>query len=128
MDKPRYRLRAPAWINGRIEPAGAELTYEGKPGFNLEPMNEPALKMYAKYNPQPEGVPQIKIEPTGPAIGWESVALAAGWSPPGFVKGVESTPAPAPPPERATKPAGAAGVAGSAAAGGNQKPAPSADI
>lgn len=131
MEKPKYRLRREAWIDDQVRPPGTELTYEGKPGFNLEPINEAAHAMYAKYNPQPEGVPQMKVETQGgAAIGWESAALAAGWTPPGFAKVAESTPALDPPGGRATKPSGAAGVAGNAAAGGNQSAAgtKSADI
>ena len=87
MAKAKYKIRAPAWIDNEIKPTGTEVEYDGRPGYNLEPVNKEAEAMYAKYNPQPEGVPQIIVPPAapaGPPAGWESVALAAGWSPPGW--------------------------------------------
>ena len=122
METPRYKLRAVAWIHNDLQPAGTEVEYEGEPGYNLEPMNDAAKAMYAKYKPQPEGVPQLTVVPPGPPVGWESAALAAGWTPPGF-QAVAATPPPttepAALPGRATKPAA---VVDSAAGGTSQSP------
>jgi hypothetical protein len=62
---PRYRLLAPAFIkrtprNAVAEnlPAGTGITFEGAPGANLWPLNDPARRAAAIYIKRSEGSAQ----------------------------------------------------------------------
>ncbi|NHN85799.1 hypothetical protein GOB93_14275 [Acetobacter musti] len=41
---PKYKVTEPSFIHGRLIEAGTVITFDGVPGFNLEPMDAAAKK------------------------------------------------------------------------------------
>jgi hypothetical protein len=49
---PRYRLTEPAYIDDQLLEAGREINFEGIPGYHMEPLDDAAREMKAKYPSQ----------------------------------------------------------------------------
>jgi len=61
-EEARYRVRELSYIDNRLVDAGEEVTYDGLPGHNLEPLNDAAEAAAAKAEKQ-RRAPAVRTSP-----------------------------------------------------------------